>query len=370
VKPLLPGQGVRGRGAALNPSGRFERLQVVWDDDGVDPSVFDESEGAGPAPALPTTYLRDESRTLIVTNDSPDIGFDASLNPYRGCAHGCTYCYARPYHEFLGLSAGLDFETKILVKENAPTLLRAALSKRGYVPKPLALSGVTDPYQPVERELGITRACVRILSDARHPLGIITKNHLVTRDIDLLRTLVPHRAVRVAVSITTLDARLARSMEPRASSPQMRLAAVRALHEAGIPTIVLVAPVIPGLTDHEIPAILDAAREAGASDVGWTLLRLPHGVESIFLDWLERHAPGRRPKVEALLRDLRGGALNDSRTGQRMRGTGAFAAHLEELLRKTRQRLGFTSPPPLSPTAFRAPHAPLPLFEWEEDRPA
>ena len=361
MKPLLPGQGVRGRGAALNPTGRFEPLRRIWDEDGVDPSVFD---GPEESVSLQTTYLRDKPRTVIVTNDSPDIGFDASLNPYRGCSHGCTYCYARPYHEYLGLSAGLDFETKILVKEDAPTLLRAALAKRGYRLRPLALSGVTDCYQPIERELEITRRCVQVLAAARHPLGIVTKNHLVTRDIDLLRALVPHRAVRVAVSITTLDTGLARSMEPRTSSPKMRLAAVRALHDAGIPVIVLVAPVIPGLTDREIPAILAAAREAGATDAGWTLLRLPHGVEAIFFDWLERHAPDRRSKVEALLRDVRQGDLSDARFRHRMRGTGAYADHLADLVEKTKARLGFRPTPPLSSSAFRAPDAPLPLFEW------
>ena len=224
---------------------------------------------------------------------------------------------------------------------------------------------MTDCYQPIERELEITRQCVQVLADTRHPLGIVTKNHLVTRDIDLLRTLVPHRAVRVAVSITTLDAGLARSMEPRTSSPKMRLAAVRALHDAGIPVTVLVAPVIPGLTDREIQRILEAARDAGAMDAGWTLLRLPHGVKAIFLDWLERHAPDRRSKVEALLRDLRGGDLNDARLGHRMRGTGAYAEHLAELVQKTKARLGFRPTPTLSSSAFRAPDAPLPLFEWQ-----
>src|SRR5262249_29963864 len=243
-----------------------------------------EADPEGPAPA--TQFFRDSSRTIIARNDSPDVGFDASINPYRGCEHGCTYCYARPTHEYLGFSAGLDFETKIMVKEDAPELLRRELAAPRYQPKPLALSGVTDPYQPIERRLQLTRRCLEVLVEFRNPVVIVTKNHLVTRDADLLGELATRRAVAVFVSVTTLDADLARILEPRASSPPGRLDAVKELAELGIPVGVLVAPVIPGLTDHELPSILKAVASAGAISAGYVMLRLPHAVAVLFEQWL------------------------------------------------------------------------------------
>ncbi|HBL30419.1 MAG TPA: radical SAM protein, partial [Acidobacteria bacterium] len=273
----------RGRGAASNPANRFERLTV-------------EMEVPGPE-RVATELLRDGSRSLIVFNDSPDVGFDASINPYRGCEHGCVYCYARPSHEYLGLSAGLDFETRILVKEDAPELLRRELAAPKWKPQVIALSGNTDPYQPVERKLEITRRCLAVLAEFRNPVGVITKNELITRDIDHLAELAAHQAVSVAISITTLDGELARRMEPRASHPRDRLKAIERLAAAGIPTGVNVAPVVPGLTDHEMPKILEAAAAAGAGTASYVMLRLPGAVAGLFEDWLAEHVPQRKDKV-------------------------------------------------------------------------
>lgn len=332
-----------GRGASWNPQNRFETLEYVRD------------EEAGPDEVAPRTiFLRDPTRTIITTNDSPDVGFEASINPYRGCEHGCIYCFARPTHEYLGFSAGLDFETKILVKEEAPRLLRDELDAKKWEPKVLVISGVTDPYQPVERRLGLTRECLRVLADFRNPVAIITKNHLVTRDADLLAELAGYNAARVFVSITTLDGALARTMEPRTSTPDRRLEAIRTLASAGVPVGVMVAPVVPGLTEHEMPAILAAAKEAGATSAGFVVLRLPWAVAPLFETWLAEHFPDRREKVLNRVRDLRGGKLYDAQWGVRGRGTGIFAEQIQALFDVTCRRLALNEhSTELSTSSFR-----------------
>lgn len=317
-------------------------------------------------PAPKTWLLRDASRSVISRNESPDVGFDAGVNPYRGCEVACIWCYARPYHEYLGFSAGLDYETKILVKEDAPALLRKELASPRWEPRVLALSGATDPYQPAERRLRITRGILEVLAEFRNPVSVITKRELVTRDLDLLGELAAHRAAAVTLSITTLERGLQRVMEPRASVPERRLEAVRRLAEAGIPTGVNVAPVIPGLTDHEMPRILERAAEAGAVRAGYIVLRLPHGVKELFEEWLERHFPERKEKVLNRLRDLRGGRLNDPRFGFRMRGEGPYAEQIRQMFRVACRKLGLNQEPlELSTAAFRRPasEGQLGLFE-------
>lgn len=312
---------IRGRGTATNPANRFDSLSFV-----PDPELRDPGD-----PGPQTRFFRDASRSIITRNDSPDVGFEFSINPYRGCEHGCVYCYARPTHEYLGFSAGLDFETRILVKEDAPELLRDALASRRWTPTPIGLSGVTDPYQPAERRLRLTRSCLGVLAEFRNPVAIITKNHLVTRDIDLLRELASCRAVEVNLSITTLDETLQRVMEPRTSVPARRLAAIETLARAGVPVGVMVAPVIPGLTDHQLPSILQAAADAGARFAGYVPLRLPLGVAPLFEAWLGTHFPDRAAKVLGRIRGIRGGKLNDSQFRSRMRGEGAYADQLRAL---------------------------------------
>jgi len=370
----------KGRGAVENPANRFERLHVEIDPEvhlagggrgALDPADPDGPDGPPPGDAaaaaelaadggrLPTVLLRDTSRSLITHNESPDVGFSFSLNPYRGCEHGCIYCYARPTHEYLGFSAGLDFESRILVKEDAPRLLRNELAAPSWRPETLAMSGVTDPYQPAERRLGITRGCLEVLAESRHPVAVITKSALVTRDIDLLAELARHQAVRVFLSITTLDGELARRMEPRASHPRDRLEAVARLAAAGVPAGVMVAPVVPAITDHEIPAILEAAAAAGARAAGYTVMRLPGAVAGLFEAWLERHFPDRREKVLHRIRELRGGRLNDPRFGSRMRGEGIFAQQIRALFETARRRHGLDRPlGELSAAAFRRPSRP------------
>jgi DNA repair photolyase len=346
---------VHGRGASGNIPNRFEPIAYERTDDG-------ECDQEGPGPR--TSFYKDFSRSLITYNDSPDISFDASINPYRGCEHGCIYCYARPYHEYLGLSAGLDFETKIFVKEEAPKLLRKELAAKTWKPQTLSISGVTDAYQPIERRLRLTRQCLEVLADFRNPVGLVTKNHLVTRDIDIFSRLMPFDAVSVHVAVTSLDPELASIMEPRASAPHARLAAIRELSAAGIPTNVLVAPVIPGLTDHEIPAILAAAREAGARHASFTMLRLPYGIKELFSTWLDQHFPTRKEKILGRVRDLRGGKLNDTQFGDRMRGTGPFADVIKQMFQTHSRRLGFLGKFTLSAAAFRRPNeTPAALFE-------
>jgi len=340
---------VRGRGTGSNPPNRFYRRSVVPD----------------PEEPLPRTqFIKDSARTIIAHNDSPDIGFDASINPYRGCEHGCVYCYARPYHEFLGFSAGIDFETKILVKEEAPKLLREELSSPKWKPRVIALSGVTDCYQPAERKFRLTQGCLEVLTEFRNPVIVITKNHLVTRDLDLLAELARHGAAGVAVSITTLDSDLARHMEPRTSTPARRLAAIEALAAAGVPVGVNVAPIIPGLTDSEVPAILKAAAKAGASFAGHTIVRLPYAVKDIFETWLEEHFPDRKQKVMNRIRGVRDGGLNDPRFGSRMTGEGVYAEQIGALFELSRKKAGFPAGhPELSAAAFRVPPGPqLTLF--------
>lgn len=351
AKPSIPRS---ARGSASNPKNRFETAEFI-----PDPEVADEEERPHPR----TQFLRDDSQSLITYNTSPDVGFDASFNVYRGCEHGCAYCFARPTHEYLGMSAGLDFETKILVKERAPELLRSELSKKSWKPQVLAMSGVTDCYQPVERVRQLTRRCIEVLVEFRNPLAIVTKNHLVTRDIDLLVKLAELNAVVVNLSVTTLDGELAKKLEPRASSPTRRLSAIRELTDSGIPVRVLMAPVIPGLTDHEMPALLSACAQAGARDAGFIPLRLPWGVAPLFEDWLDRNAAGSKEKVLGRIRDMRGGKLNDSRWGQRMRGEGFYAEEMRKLFHVARLRAGFPKDiPPLSTSAFRVPTDQLELF--------
>lgn len=346
------------RGTTLNPTGRFETLSIEPDPDA------DADRDPSEDPPRRTQFLRDVSVSVISRNDSPDIPFRVSLNPYRGCEHGCAYCYARPTHEYLGFSAGLDFESRILVKERAPELLREALSAPDWEPQWLALSGVTDPYQPVERKLGITRRCLEVLAEMRHPVGIVTKNATVTRDIDLLSELAKYGAVHVSISLTTLDPDLRKVLEPRTSPPAARLAAIGKLAAAGIPTGVLTAPVIPGINDHELPSLLKAARDAGAGYASYTLLRLPLGLKDIFVDWLDRHFPERKDKVLHQIEAMRGGRLNDPRFGARFRGEGGAAQRVYDLFRTVRRRVGLAeSGPELSAAAFRRPGGTqLPLF--------
>jgi DNA repair photolyase len=343
VKDQGPRRSIVGRGAAGNPKNRFERIEVEPD----------ETEGDEPRPE--TVYLRDHSRSIIARNDSPDIGFDASINPYRGCSHGCIYCFARPTHEYLGLSAGLDFESRILVKQDAPELLRKELSSPRWNPQVLSMSGVTDPYQPVERRLRITRRCLGVLAEFRNPVIIVTKNYLVTRDLDLLSELASHDAAAVAFSLTTLDDDLRRIMEPRTSRPARRLAAVEKLAAGGIPVGVMTAPVIPGLNDHELPNLLSAAAEAGATFAAYVPVRLPYAVAPLFEDWLARHFPERKDKVLNRVRSMRGGELNDASFGSRMRGEGLFAQHIAQLFSISCRRAGMGEGrfPKLSTAAFR-----------------
>ena len=341
-KPSAP----RGRGAVTNPPNRFERISLEPDPD------WDPEQN----PAPRTQFYRDLSQTIITYNDSPDIPFEASLNPYRGCEHGCSYCYARITHEFLGFSAGLDFETKIMVKENAPELLRKELSSRKWKPQKLAMSGVTDCYQPIERKLQLTRRCLAVLAEFRNPVSIVTKNFLVTRDLDLLKELANHHAVLVMLSINSLDRELVRNIEPRASLPNQRLAAVEALAKAGVPVGVMVAPVIPAINDHEIPAVLAAAKAAGASFAGTEIPRLPLTVAPIFQEWLEHHVPGKKDKILGRLRSMRGGKLDDPRFGARMRGEGIFAEQISQMFHVACHKARMPEDAPgVSTAAFRRP---------------
>jgi DNA repair photolyase len=338
------------RGAADNPPNRFEKIHLEPDAD-----WNPEADGEGGRPPGPRTqFYRDHSQTVISRQDSPDISFKASLNPYRGCEHGCIYCYARPTHEYLGFSAGLDFESKIMVKEDAPERLRQELSSVKWSPQVIFLSGVTDCYQPVERKLKLTRRCLEVLAEFRNPVFIVTKNHLVTRDLDLLSELARHRAVSVWLSITTLDAELRKVMEPRTSPPSARLAAIRELAAGGIPVGVNVAPIIPGLTDHEIPIILTAAAEAGATAAGYTVVRLPYAVAPLFEKWLATHFPDRKEKVLNRLRAMHGGKLYDSQWGKRFGGEGIFAEQISQMFHVARRKAGISdNEGELSTAAFR-----------------
>lgn len=342
----------KGRGSQLDPPNRFGGPVHVLDL----AEVEHDQEYLDSLRNRPTEYLPDHSRTIVSENNSPDVGFRYSINPYRGCSHGCSYCYARPTHEFLGLNAGLDFETKVFVKEHAPRLLREFLSRKSWRCEAIAISGVTDCYQPAERTFRLTRGCLEVAAEFQQPVSLITKNALIVRDLDILRGMAEQNLVHVNVSLTTLDAELVRSMEPRTSTPAARLRAIKALREAGVPVRVLLAPIIPGLNDTEIPAILGAAREAGAQHAAFIMLRLPLTVAPVFQEWLKREQPGRAQKIESRIRAMRGGKLNSSQFGDRMRGSGAMADQVAGLFRLVARQLGLDQGlPPHDCTRFRCP---------------
>ncbi len=341
----------RGRAALTNPVSRFEKIDMTYDPDPDAPAQ------------VQTQFFADRTKSIISRNDSPDVGFNASLNAYRGCEHGCIYCFARPTHEYLGLSSGLDFETKIFVKMNAPELLRAEMSAKGWEPQVVVMSGVTDCYQPFERKFEITRRCLEVFAEFKNPIAIITKNHLVTRDIDILARMHAWQGARVNISITTLDRELARALEPRASTPSRRLEAVKMLSDAGIPVNVMVAPIVPGLTDEEIPAILEASAKAGAQSAAHTLLRLPYNLKDHFEQWLEQNAPLRKQKVLNRIREMRGGKLNNTEWGQRMRGQGEYYDLLTQLFYAHKKKFGLNGMrSDLSVAHFKVPSDQMDLF--------
>ncbi len=348
----------KGRGATLNGAGRFESRDGQWFDDG-----WGEDEAVERAAKRPKTVIHIETaRSIISHNDSPDIRFEQSINPYRGCEHGCIYCYARPTHSYLNLSPGMDFETQIFAKRNAAELLRKELSKRGYKPSAINLGANTDPYQPIEKAERITRSVIEVLSECNHPLTIVTKNALVCRDIDLLAPMAARRLVNVFVSISQLDNDLTRILEPRASAPANRLRAVRELTAAGIATTVLVAPIIPFINDEFIERVLNAAHEAGAVGASYTVVRLPYEVKDLFKDWLATHFPDRAEHVMNRIRDMKRGRENVSDFGERMRGTGIFAELIRQRFRKTCARLGLSAAnlPELDLTHFAPPREATP----------
>ncbi|MBV6649074.1 MAG: PA0069 family radical SAM protein [Hoeflea sp.] len=340
---------VRGRGAGLNMSGRFEiNTREVFDDG------WSSIEELAP---FKTEVQLEKPRTIITRNQSPDLSFDRSINPYRGCEHGCVYCFARPTHAYMGLSAGVDFEARLFAKPDAPRLLERELSRPGYKVQPIAIGTNTDPYQPVEKKWRIMRQLLEVLEAAGHPVGIVTKSALVMRDIDVLSRMASKGLARVALSVTTLDRKLARTMEPRAATPERRLEAIRALSDAGIPVSVMVAPVIPGLNDHEIERILDSVKAAGADAAGYVMLRLPIEVSPLFRDWLLRHYPDRYRHVMSLVRSMRGGKDYDAEFGKRMRGTGPYAWQIARRFDLTAKRLGLNArKTPLRTDHFVPPH--------------
>jgi DNA repair photolyase len=325
----------RGRGARINPATRFDRTSAEFIDDGWD--------SLAEIPVLKTEIFTETPKTIITRNDSPDISFDRSINPYRGCEHGCVYCYARPSHAYMGLSPGRDFESKIFIKPNAAALLREELTAPNYQPRTIALGANTDCYQPIERAHRITRGILETLLEFKHPVGIVTKSALVLRDLDLLKELADQGLTKVALSITTLDGKLARGMEPRASTPMKRLAALEILAKAGIPTVVMMGPVIPGLNDSEIESILKAARNSGAREAGYTMLRLPHELKEIFKDWLSKEHPDRAARVMSLIRDVRSGKESDPNFGTRMVGSGAYAWQIGRRFQLAAQKLGLNA---------------------------
>jgi DNA repair photolyase len=350
VSPTAP---IPGRGANVNPPNRFERLHVE-----ADPDCPDEDR-----PHPRTQFYHDATESLLTKNDSPDVGFSYGLNSYRGCEHGCAYCFARPYHEYLGWSSGLDFETKIMVKLRAPELLRQELSRKRWQAQPIAMSGATDCYQPAERQFRLTRRCLEVCAELRHPIFLITKNALITRDLDVLRELARHQCVGVHISVTTLDTELGGTMEPRASRPAARLRAIKELSDAGIPVGVMVAPVIPGLTEHEMPAILDAAAAAGAKRAGYVLLRLPFAVKDVFTQWLDDHEPTKKARILDRMRTLSGGKLYSSDWGKRMTGDGIFAEQMGAMFDVAARRAGLNQEHfALSTEHFRKPGEQLTLF--------
>jgi len=352
TRKFLGSQAFKGRGALSNIAGRFDSTTLETVEDGWYREEIDN------APC--ETVLPDKAKSVIARNDSPDVGFDQSINPYRGCSHGCVYCFARPTHSYLGLSPGLDFETKLFYKQDAARLLEAELAKRNYTPKTFALGINTDGYQPLEKRLEVTRSVLEVLARCRHPVTIVTKSALIVRDIDLLSSLARDHLVSVSVSITSLDDDIKRTLEPRAASPQARLRVIRELSEAGIPVSVLVAPVIPAITDHEMEAILAAAHEAGAVGAGYVLLRLPHEVKILFREWLTQHYPDRAKHVMSLINQARGGKDYQSEFGVRMTGTGAYAQLLRTRFELARRRLGMQDAEArheLNTSLFRAPAA-------------
>jgi DNA repair photolyase len=341
-----------GRGAVSNASGRFESRVSEAADDGW--SIEDPAP-----PLLRTTVTPEKARTIITRNDSPDVGFDRSINPYRGCEHGCIYCYARPAHAYMGLSPGLDFESKIFFKPGAGKLLERELSAATYSPATIHIGGNTDPYQPQERTLRVTREILETMSRFRHPMSVITKSALIARDIDLLGPMGEAGLVRAAVSITTLDRGLARTMEPRAATPERRLDAVRRLTAAGVPTMVMFAPVIPGLNDHELEGVLQRAAEAGAFSAGYVALRLPLEIKDLFREWLAANVPDRAARVMSLVRQMRGGKDYDAQWGQRMKGEGPIADVIAQRFKIARRRFGLDrSLPPLDLSQFKVPPKP------------
>ena len=346
----IPFRTGKGRGAISNRAGRFDDCQHVPVDDGWPAGETEEF-----ATGLRTTVSRDTARTILTRNRSPDVPFEVSVNPYRGCEHGCVYCFARPSHAWLGLSPGLDFETRLFCKPEAEKLLQAELSHPGYRCSPIALGINTDGWQPVERRLQISRRILQVLHDCRHPFSVVTKSALIERDIDILSSMAQRGLVHVAISVTTLQGDLARIMEPRAAAPQRRLQTIRALADAGIPVSVLVAPLIPVLTDAELESILGSAREAGAADAGYVLLRLPHEVKELFREWLDTHRPGMKNHVFSRMHDAHGGKAYDAAFGTRMTGTGVYADLLARRFEVAKKKLGFRALPPLETAHFRAP---------------
>jgi DNA repair photolyase len=324
---------LRGRGALSNASSRYDRETRVLVDDGWQ---SEEEE----LPPLKTEVMRDSSRTIITRNNSPDISFSQSINPYKGCEHGCIYCFARPTHAYLGLSPGADFESKLFAKPNAAELLARELSAPGYVPKIIAMGTNTDPYQPTEKRMRITRSILEVLRDFNHPVGIVTKSELILRDLDILAPMAAEGLAKVAVSVTTLDRHLARTMEPRASTPGKRLEAIRTLNEAGVPAGVMFAPVIPALNDEELEAVLTAAKDAGAVSAGYVLLRLPLEIKDLFREWLEASYPDRAKHVMSLIRQMRGGKDYDSTWHTRMKGTGPYAELISRRFHMAVKRIG------------------------------
>jgi len=348
----------KGRGAASRPANRFHTQVRGGGADGWGWVYgLDELEVAR---APQTTVTEDRARSIISHNNSPDVGFDSSINPYRGCEHGCVYCFARPSHAYLDLSPGLDFETKLYAKTNAVERLREEIAKPGYLPSPIALGINTDGWQPIERDYGITRGLLEVLCATRHPAHIVTKGALITRDLDLLADMAKDNLVHVHLSITTLDNKLSAKLEPRASAPHTRLKAVRALHEAGVPVGVLIAPVIPYVTDHMLEEILEQSREAGAASAGYVLMRLPHELKQLFREWLDLHFPERAAHVMSLMQQMHGGKDYDSSFGQRMKGSGVFAKLLQQRFRKAHARLGYGQLPDIDRSKFIPPRKPSP----------
>lgn len=339
---------IRGRGTASNDAGRFERFAIVAADDG-----WDMEEDLPPL----RTEIRDEiARSLITYNRSPDLPFDRSINPYRGCEHGCVYCFARPSHAYLGLSAGLDFETRLIARPNAAEVLRRELSAKSYRVAPIALGTNTDPYQPVEKTRLITRSCLEVLRAFNHPIAIVTKGALIERDLDILAEMAAKGLARVGISLTTLDAGLSRRMEPRAPSPQRRLTMIRRLTGAGVPVRVMTSPIVPGLTDHELEDLLQAGKDAGADAASWIMLRLPREVSALWQEWLAAHEPARAEKVMSRLRDMHGGRDYDPRWGHRMRGEGEYAGMVAKRFKLAVKRLGLaTQSAPLRCDLFAKP---------------